>query len=70
MVKKTVAKIQKDKVKFKPQQIPQAVTSLTQKFEQGALTKMNITSTKDKFETIINSAGLRGLIMNPILGKT
>lgn len=67
-MKKTVTKIQKDKVKFNPS--TQNMASKTLKFDQGALSKMTIATTKDKFETIINSAGLRGLIMNPILGKT
>ena len=72
-LKKTVTKIQKDKVKFIPANTSNSqgtVISQTLKFEQGALSKMSMTNTKEKFETIINSAGLRGLIMNPIICKT
>lgn len=71
-LKKTVTKIQKEKVKFIPNTSNSlgTVISQTLKFEQGALSKMSMTNTKEKFETIINSAGLRGLIMNPIICKT
>ena len=68
-VKKAVAKIQKNKVNFIPSS-NHVVTSQTMKFEQGSFSKMSLAQAKqEKFESIINSAALRGLIMNPVLTK-
>jgi hypothetical protein len=68
--RKSIAKIQKDKVNFMTSNASEA--SKTLKFEEGALSKIALENLnaekKEKFESLINSSGLRGLIMkNPML---
>ena len=70
--RKSVAKIQKDKVNFMTSNVHEA--SKTLKFEEGTLLKIGLENEaaekekKEKFESLIKSSGLRGLIMkNPIL---
>lgn len=69
--KKRVTKITKDKVNFLSQ-----TASKTMKFEEGQLSKITALNNvlkkeeeHEKFESIINSSGLRGLIMKPVLAK-
>jgi hypothetical protein len=70
--RKSIAKIQKDKVNFMTSNTSEA--SKTLKFEEGALSKIALENLnaekKEKFESLINSSGLRGLIMkNPMLQR-